>query len=309
MLQSLDRLKVFYHVFARGSVISAAKNLNVSQSAVSQSLQKLETEIKSPLFTRLHKQLVPTAAGERLFAIVRPFMVELDICLKTLEKAKNQPFGELSIGAPVEFGKAYIPAVVASFRKQYPDVTFYLKFGNPDTLLPMLKKGQIDFALVDKFETQNQYFGDQDVFHFHPVAEEKIILACSKQYYAKSIKKDHSFKHLTLQNFIAYRQDAQNIKSWFKHHFKKSNIRLQSVLTVDSHQAIISAIQHHVGMGIIASHIARKELQRGTIIGIKTSKSEIRNQISLTQLQDKIPTLTEKIFMQFLLKEIELIGL
>lgn len=309
MFQSLDRLKVFYHVFAKGSVISAAKTLNVSQSAVSQSLQKLESEIKSPLFTRLHKQLVPTAAGERLFAIVQPFMAELDICLKTLEQAKDQPFGELRIGAPVEFGKAYIPAVVASFRKQYPDVTFYLKLGNPGTLLPMLKKGQIDFALIDKFQTQNQYFGDHDVYHFHPVAEEKIILACSKQYYAKSIKKDHSFKHLTLQNFITYRQDAQNIKSWFRHHFKKSNIRLQSVLTVDSHQAIISAIQHHVGMGIIASHIVSKEIQRGTIIGIKTLKSEIRNQISLTQLQDKIPTLTEKIFIKFLLKEIELIGL
>jgi DNA-binding transcriptional LysR family regulator len=309
MLQSLDRLKVFYHVFAKGSVISAAKSLNVSQSAVSQSLQKLENEIKSPLFTRLHKQLVPTAAGERLFTVVQPFMLDLDICLKTLEQAKDQPFGELRIGAPEEFGKAYIPTVVASFRKQYPDVTFYLKLGNAGKLLPMLKKGRIDFALVDKFQTQNQHFGAHGAYHFHPVAEEKIILACSKQYHAESIQGDHSFKHLTLQNFIAYRQDAQNIKSWFKHHFKKSNIRLQSILTVDSHQAIISAIQHNVGLGIIASHIVRKEIQQGTIIGIKTSKSEIRNQISLTQLQDKIPTLTEKIFIKFLLKEIELIGL
>ena len=309
MLQSLDRLKVFYHVFDKGSVISAAKSLNVSQSAVSQSLQKLESEIKNPLFTRLYKQLVPTAAGEHLFATVKPFMAELDICLKTLAQAKDQPLGELRIGLPVDFGKAYFPAIVATFRKQYPDVTFYLKLGNPGTLLPMLKKGQIDFALIDKFQTQNHYFGNRDIYHFHPVAEEKVILACSKQYYAKSIKKDHSFKHLTHQNFITYRQDAQNIKSWFKHHFKKSNIHLQSVLTVDSHQAIISAIQHHVGMGIIASHIVNKEIQQGKIIGIKTSKAEIRNHISLTQLQDKIPTLTEKVFINFLLKEIELVGL
>jgi len=70
MLQSIDRLKVFYHVFDKGSVISAAKSLNVSQSSVSQSLQKLESEIKSPLFTRLYKKLVPTAAGERLFATI-----------------------------------------------------------------------------------------------------------------------------------------------------------------------------------------------------------------------------------------------
>jgi len=52
-----------------------------------------------------------------------------------------------------------------------------------------------------------------------------------------------------------------------------------------------------------------KEIKRGRIIGIKTSKPEIRNQISLTQLQDKIPTLTEKIFEKFLLKKIKRIGL
>ena len=67
--------------------------------------------------------------------------------------------------------------------------------------------------------------GNHGIYHFHPVAEEKIILACSKQYYSKSIKR------------------------------------------------------------------------------------EIRNQISLTQLQDKVPTLTEKVFIKFLLKEIDLIGL
>ena len=44
-------------------------------------------------------------------------------------------------------------------------------------------------------------------------------------------------------------------------------------------------------------------------IGIKTSKSKIKNQITLTQLLDKAPTLTEKIFQKFLLKKIELIGL
>lgn len=125
MIQNLDRLKVFYHVFAGKSVMAAAKTLHVSQSAVSQSVRKLESEINTPLFTRLHKRLVPTAAGERLFKVVRPFMLELDMCLKTFEQAGDQPFGELRIGAPVEFGKAYFPAIVTAFREQYPHVTFY----------------------------------------------------------------------------------------------------------------------------------------------------------------------------------------
>jgi len=62
-------------------------------------------------------------------------------------------------------------------------------------------------------------------------------------------------------------------------------------------------------MGIIASHLVSKEINEGQIIAIKTSKSEIKNEISLTQLLDKIPTVTEKVFLKFLLNEIESIGL
>lgn len=305
MLQNLERLKVFHYVFSEKSVVAAAKTLHVSQSAVSQALQKLESEIKCPLFTRLHKRLVPTAAGERLFAIVRPFMAELDACLKTLEQAKNQPFGELRIGAPVEFGKAYFPAIAAAFREQYPDVTFYLKFGDAGTLLPMVEKGRIDFALVDEFLIQNRFFGNIDIYHFTPIVEEEVILACSRQYYAKSVKKDHSFKSLARQNFITYRHNAQTIKNWFKHHFGKYNVPFNIVLTVDSHQAIISAIHHHLGMGTVASHLVKEEIQNGQIISINTSNAKIINQISMVQLQDKIPTLAEKVFENFLVDKIQ----
>lgn len=309
MLENLDRLKVYYYVYTEKSVVAAAKALHVSQSAVSQTIQKLENEIKCPLFTRLHKRLVPTAAGERLYAIVQPFMGQLNACLKTIAQAKDKPFGELRIGAPVEFGKAYFPALTAAFRKQYPEVTFYLKFGDAGTLLPLVEKGRIDIAFVDEFLTQNQFFGNLDMYHFNPLAEEEIILSCSKQYYESSVKRDHSFINLTKQNFITYRQNAQTVRNWFRHHFGKYNVQFQVVLTVDSHQAIISAIRHHSGMGVVASHQVKEQIQNGQIVPINTSKPEIINQISMVQLQDKIPTFTEKTFKIFLVDKIRLMGI
>jgi len=253
--------------------------------------------------------LVPTAAGQNLFGIVQPFIAELDTHLKTLEKAKDQPFGELRIGSPYEFGKAYFPKIVGSFREQYPDVTFYLKFGDPDTLLPMIANGQIDFALVDRYLTKHPFIGNLDIYHFNPVVEEEIILACSRRYYEEAVKKDHSLENLIRQNFIIYRHNAQTVKYWLKHHFRQSNPHLHVVLTVDSHQAVISAIKNHVGMGIVSSHMIREDIQNGQIIGINTSKSEIINQISMVQLQDKIPTLSEKIFEKFLIKKIQSLGI
>ncbi len=305
MLQNLDRLKVFYHVFRLNSVVAAANTLHVSQSAVSQTIQKLEKEIKSPLFIRLHKQLVPTAAGQSLYGIVEPFIVQLEVYLKDLEQTKDHPMGELRIGAPAEFGKAYLPVIVASFRELYPAVTFTLKLGTPDVLLPLLRKGRIDFALIDLFLTRNAFIGNLDMFHFDPVVEEEVILACSRTYYENNVKKDTSLASLSQQYFISYSKDLYTLTQWFKHHFSKSNIVVQDVLTVDSHEAVISAIRHNVGMGIVASHLVKEELYTGQFEHITTSKSEIINSISLAHLQEKIPTFTEKTFEKFLVDKIK----
>lgn len=304
MLQNLDRLKVFYHVFTQSSIIAASKTLHVSQSAVSQAIQKLEKEVSSPLFIRLHKQIVPTAAGERLYEIVKPFMLTLDGYLKDIEREKEHPAGELRIGAPPEFGKAYLPSIVADFRKQYQDVTFTIEFGTPGILLPLLKKGLVDFALVDIFLTRNKHPGQLDMYQFDPVVEEEVILACSKRYHEKSLRRDHSFTSLSKQNFISYKKDNQTVKQWFKHHFSKTNIHVHDVLTVDSHEAVISAIKKDVGLGIVASHLVKNEIQAEHIVHIKTSASEITNPIALVNLQDKIPTLTEKVFEKFLVEKI-----
>lgn len=303
MLQNLDRLKVFYHVFMQGSVVGAANTLHVSQSAVSQTIRKLEKEVGSPLFTRLHKQLVPTTAGKRLYEIVQPFMTALGGYLKEVEIAKDHPVGELRIGAPPEFGKAYLPSIIADFRGHYPGVTFTLELGTPEILLPQLKKGELDFALVDAFLTTSTHIGELQMYHFTPVVDEKVILACSKHYHRQYVK-DHSFSSLSKQNFICYKKDQQTVKQWFRHHFSQSSQHLRDVLTVDSHEAVISAMAKHVGMGIVASHLIDDQLALGKIVQIRTQKSEMINSISLVHLQDKIPTFTEKTFEKFLVKKI-----
>lgn len=305
MLQNLDRLKVFHHVFTSGSIVSAAERLSVSQSAVSQSVRKLEQELNTPLFTRLHKQLIPTTAGKRLHEIVQPFMASLERYLKEVESAKEYPAGELHIGAPPEFGKAYLPAIVARFREQYQDVTFKIQLGTPEKLLPMVRGGKVDFALVDVFLTGTTHIGHLDMYHFSPVVEEEVILACSREYYDKFIDGDHSFRSLAEQHYISYKEDLQTVRQWFRHHFSKPHVHIRDVLTVDNHSAVISAILHNVGMGIVASHLITENLKNGSIVHITTSKPEIMNSISLVKLQDKIPTFTEKTFEKYLVVTIE----
>ncbi|NOX32777.1 MAG: hypothetical protein GXP56_03425, partial [Deltaproteobacteria bacterium] len=106
------------------------------------------------------------------------------------------------------------------------------------------------------------------------------------------------------KEFISYLKSSLTLRNWFRHHFNKFSTGLNRVLTVDSHQAVITGIKNHLGMGVIAAHIVSKDIKRGKIIPIKTAKKDVINKISLVQLQDKVPTLTEKIFINFLKSDI-----
>ncbi|MCP3901146.1 MAG: LysR family transcriptional regulator [Desulfobacteraceae bacterium] len=304
MLPDFNRLKFFYYIFSLKSVAAAANELNLTSSAVSQNLSKLEEELKVHLFTRLHKKLVPTSAGEQLFNIIEPFIIELEQGIKNIKRAKQKPSGLLKIGAPIEFGKSYFPRIISKFRKLYPEVIFALKLGDPQEIFPMIASGELDFGLVDVFLTQEQPFGDFGIYSIEPLIEEEVVLACSKEYYDIEINENHSFENLASKEFISYQKTSLTLKNWFKHHFNKFSVNLNRVMTVDSHQAVITGIKNNIGLGVVASHIVQKEIKSKRIIPIKMPSLNVTNKISLVLLQDKIPTLTEKTFLKYVRDDI-----
>ena len=305
MQPDLNRLRVFFHIYSHGSVIKACQVLGLSQPAVSQHLQKLEAELEVPLFTRLHKKLVPTQAGDKLYNIVAPFMKGLQNDLEALKNPFKQPSGNIRFGAPPVFGMEYFPNICSSFRNLYPEVCFSLALHESAVLLESLKKGAIDFALIDIYFSKDQLFGNSDLYSFDSLVEEELNLVCSKTYYDNHIQGDHSFERLSRLHYISDEIDNYSFKTWFKYHFKRPIPQLNIVMTINSHQAMISATKLGTGISITASHMVLDEIQKGEIIPIRTKKKAIINQMSLVQLQDKVPSLTEKTFIDFLKEELQ----
>lgn len=309
MYPDLNRLRVFYFIYAQNSIVAAARELHITQSAVSQHLQKLEKEMQVRLFTRVHKGLVPTSAGGRLFALVQPFMEGLEAGIGDIRQAQTIPSGPLRIGAPPEFGRRYFPGIFAAFRRRYPRVVFTLDLGDPATLLPRVGDGTLDFAFVDMFPVGEQTAAAFSPFGIEPVMEEEVILACSRDYYEASVRKDHSFAHLSGLEFIEYRAHAVVVKNWFRHHFGRVPARVDIVMAVDSIQTVISGIRHHLGLGVIATHMAAEEIAAGTVVPIDTGQAAVMNSISLVRLQDKVPTLTERAFLSHIQKAMQASGM
>lgn len=304
MYPGFNRLRVFYYIFQYNSVAKASKKLNITQSAVSQHLQKLETELKTHLFTRLHKQLVPTHSGQKLFNIVKPFIEELKAGIKMIHKESKELYGTLRLGTPVEFGERYIPGILAQFREVNPDVQFFLELGHPSIMLPKLKSGQLDVVIADIYSKKGAFLNDLAVYSIERIFDEELILVCSDAYYGQYVRSDQFNIDMQHYHYVAYQKHAPALQSWFQHHYNRQSVRLNIVMTVESVRSVISGIKQNMGFGVVPSHLIDREIDNGELIQIKTPKKPLINRISLVQLQDKVPTVIEKTFVQFFKGEI-----
>lgn len=308
MLSDLERLKVFYFVYARGSVVGAGEALHITQSAVSQRLKKLEQELGALLFTRLHKKLVPTREGTALFELVAPFMERLSEGLQDLQQMNDEPGGLLRLGAPVEFGQNALPVVLAEFRKAYPRVRFALSLGHPSVLLPRLSTGELDLTFADIFLHRWEERDKLSLFAIEPMFEEALVLVGSREY-CEILRGGSEFiglEHLLDASYIAYAQHAPSIRSWMAFHLTDDRTarpsmpsRFSLALVVESVRAAIAAVKAGMGLAIVPSHLLHVELDAGEVEVISHRDAEIVNRISLIQLQDKVPTLTERRFVHF----------
>jgi DNA-binding transcriptional LysR family regulator len=318
-LPDFNRLRVFFHVHRAGSASGAAAELHVTQSAVSQSLAKLEQELGAQLFVRRHRKLVPTPAAARLYGVVAPFVEALDGGLAEIHRAQHELSGVLRLGAPVEFGAHRLPPVLAAFRRANPGVAFELVLGHPSEVLPRLDEGRLDFAFVDVFEPP---FGGHRAAHHPPagaggmasitpaartaglevveVMEEQLVLIGAREYEARQLQGSRALGRLAQASFVAYQPAAPALRGWFRHHFGRVPPRLDVALVVESVQAVIAAVRHGMGLGVVPSHTVASELAAGTLVAIGTRRRAIVSRVSLVRVLDKVPSRTEKAFVRFL---------
>lgn len=137
-------LRNFLAVVDMGSITMAAEALNVSQPALTKSIQKLEAEIGTRLFTRIPKGVQPTKAGEILAHHARVMENEYRHAAMRIAELSGTEQGGLRVGAGPIWLVRILPPVVAEFQTAHPDVRVTLVGGTIDTLVPSLVSGDLD---------------------------------------------------------------------------------------------------------------------------------------------------------------------
>jgi DNA-binding transcriptional LysR family regulator len=148
----LKRLRVLCEVAERGSFSAAADSLYVSQSAISQQISALETEVGERLLLRLRGGPVLTDAGQLLVTHAEAAMARLDQAERELGELSGMRAGELRIVSFPTASATILARASRIFQERFPDVHLTVSEAEPEEALPQLRRGNVDVAIVFDFE-------------------------------------------------------------------------------------------------------------------------------------------------------------
>jgi LysR family transcriptional regulator, regulator for bpeEF and oprC len=127
-MQDLRTLLIFVKVAERQSFVRAAADLGITQSGVSNAINRLEAQLGVRLLARTTRRVSLTEDGAAFFARCRQALAELEEAELVLKEARLKPSGNLRVDMPVSFGRLKVVPLLGAFRAQYPDVTLRVSF-------------------------------------------------------------------------------------------------------------------------------------------------------------------------------------
>jgi DNA-binding transcriptional LysR family regulator len=147
----LGRLQVLCEVVRRGSFSAAAEALSYTQSAVSQSIARLEAETGTTLVLRDRRGIRATAAGATLVGHAETIFAQVEAAETDLAAVLGVRSGRLRVASFPSAGATLMPLAVARFRRAHPEVVLTLAEGEPEQIGPRLRAGEFDLALLFEF--------------------------------------------------------------------------------------------------------------------------------------------------------------
>lgn len=295
MHPDFNRLHLFYQVFRNASVAKAAQKLFVTQSAVSQNLQKLEQELNISLFHRFPKRLVPTPAGEQLYQSILPFFSSIDTAIQSIHSAEEHPQGIVRVGAPPVFGAEYLPGILSEFRKKYPLVKVALMLADQRSIVNAYRSSELDIALVDIFGNKEEESWNMIQ---EPLVDEPLVLIGSSEYVHTNLSEGPQLQAMQRCQYIAYKQQAPELHDWFIYHFGEDVCELDIVLTVESVHAVINAVRCGMGFGIVPLYLVQSYLKTNELVSVNVGNNSVRSRISLLRLTGRKPGVVERLLVE-----------
>jgi len=290
---TLRQLKVFEAVARHLNYTRAAEELHLTQPAVSMQVKQLEESLGVALFEQLGKRIHLTEAGTEVLDYARSITQQLDELEGVLNRMKGLGGGRLRISVATT-ANYFIPTLLGSFSRRYPDVTVSLDVTNRETLLRQLTENTVDLVVMgqppSEVDVEAQVFMDNPLVVVaptdHPLAKEKKIPLARLQEETFLVREPGSGTRIAMERFFAER-----------------SMRLKTGMEVGSNEAIKQSVQAGLGLGLLSRATIEQELALQRLVVLEIAEFPIMRHWFVVHRKGKRLSAAAAAFKQFVLME------
>ena len=248
-------MNVFFTVARLQNISNAAKELGVTQPAVSRIISAMEKEYKTKLFYRSKNGVTLTREGLNLYEMIENPFNELEKISNTLSDISSLKQSVVHIGATAVALFCYLFKVLDIVKEKFPSVSFKIYTDSSAKLIKLVEKGSIDLAFIT-----TPCKVDEDL-EMHDIYKLDICLIASKSY-KKQLSEKVSIKKLEKYPFVLLNKEMQ-----FREHINlflaKHNAKISPVYELDSSALLIPMVENGEALTFIPRQMAEKSIQEG----------------------------------------------
>src|SRR5215211_765969 len=255
----LPHLETFAEAAERGSFTAAARQLRVSQAAVSQRIQHLETLLNAPLFRRHAGRVTLTDAGRRLHEYARRILDLTAEAREAVTGTHDEVTGELVVAASSVPGQHLLPPTLAAFHERHPAVQVRVSVSDTDAVFRELEEGHAHLGLVGGQ-------GGGSHLEFRRVCCDELVLVVPKghPWWAKDRVRLREF----LGQPLVQRERGSGSRRCLERALERHRVTVSAlnvVLELGSNEAVKEAVLQGVGVAVLSRRAVEKEVQAGRL--------------------------------------------
>jgi DNA-binding transcriptional LysR family regulator len=252
---TLRQLTIFEAVARNLSFSKAARELHLTQPAVSMQVRQLEESVGLPLTEQIGKKVFLTDAGREVFHYSQSIAVQLTDMETALSLIKGLDQGQLKITV-ASTANAVATDLLAGFRANHPKISIHLDVTNRQEVLRQLAANEIDLAIMGKPPEGHDL--EAVTFMDNPL----VVIAPPSHPLAK--KKKIPIQALSDESFLV-REEGSGTRSATERFFAIHGVTLKTGLTMNTNEAIKQSVQAGMGLAVVALQTVSLEREAGRL--------------------------------------------
>ncbi|WP_432628511.1 LysR family transcriptional regulator [Brotaphodocola sp.] len=277
------RTETFLTVCQTMNFTAAARQLNITQPAVSQHIHFLEEQYHTSLFLYRNKQLSLTRSGKILYKHLLTMKNDEKAIMEEL-KSTYSGIETLSIGVTMTIGEYAIIDKLANFLIHHPEINIHLHYGNTSELLNLLESGQICMAVVEG------NYPKEDYSHQKYSTEDYIAVCAASHHFLKD--HPHTVKDLVEERLLVREKDS-GTRNILEQSLTARGLRISDFIhytEVENMHTIIGLLKKDCGISFLYKIAVENELHSGILKEIPLDDFKMQHDFDIIWEKNSIYT-------------------